>query len=87
MSEFKFRSGKHQGKTLEEVQRVDPSYIEWVKENQPNMLKPTIKYNVPAAKPVMPQPRKEPPEESEEGNGRLPENTDFLNQGPNGKLT
>jgi len=81
MDEFKFRSGKHEGKTIEEVERIDPGYLEWIRENKPQMLKPTIKRFVP---PVVHAPAKriEPPEESESGNGRLPENTDFLNQGP-----
>jgi len=70
-----FRTGKHAGKTLEEVQRIEPSYINWIKENRPEMLKekkqPTKSESGP----------KEVPEESEK-KYILPENTDFLNQGP-----
>lgn len=39
MSNFKFRTGKHKGKTLDWVEENDPSYIVWVEENRPEMLK------------------------------------------------
>lgn len=35
---FVLRSGKYQGMTYEWVSDNNPSYIEWLKENQPNML-------------------------------------------------
>ena len=38
---FVFRTGKYAGKTLEWVQKNNPMYLMWVKENQPNMLKET----------------------------------------------
>lgn len=85
----KFRSGKHAGKTVGEVMKLEPSYITWVKENQPAMLRPGMnqKYQ-PTAKPEVKQPRKEPPPDDEvEPKSSLVENTDFLNQGPHGKLT
>ena len=34
-----FRSGKYQGYTIEEVTRIAPWYIRWVKENRPEMLR------------------------------------------------
>jgi len=33
-----FRSGKYQGYTIEEVTRIAPWYIRWVKENRPEGL-------------------------------------------------
>ena len=40
--DFKFRTGKYQGMTYEWVCKHNPNYIEWVKENQPNMLKEKV---------------------------------------------
>ena len=34
-----FRSGKYQGCTIEEVTRIAPWYIRWVRENRPEMLR------------------------------------------------
>ena len=34
-----FRSGKYQGSTIEEVTRIAPWYIRWVRENRPEMLR------------------------------------------------
>jgi len=34
-----FRSGKYQGYTIEEVNRIAPWYIRWVRENRPEMLR------------------------------------------------
>ena len=34
-----FRSGKYQGYTIEEVTRIAPWYIRWVRENRPEMLR------------------------------------------------
>lgn len=39
MEGFIFRSGKHNGKTLEWVEEFDSNYLNWVKENRPEMLK------------------------------------------------
>ncbi len=42
--ELIFRSGKYKGKTLSWVQDNDPSYIVWIEENRPEMLKgPKVK--------------------------------------------
>lgn len=30
--------GKHKGKTIKEVLRVDPTYIEWAEKNIPHLL-------------------------------------------------
>ena len=84
----KFRSGKHVGKTVDEVLRIDPGYIEWVKENQPAMLKPSMnqKYQ-PQVKPEVKPIRKEPPPDDQVvPKTTLEENRDFLNQGPHGNL-
>jgi hypothetical protein len=37
-SDFKFRSGKYEGKTYAWVKKNNPQYIAWIKENQPKML-------------------------------------------------
>lgn len=73
-----FRSGKHAGKTLQEVQEIDPSYIAWVKENRPEMLKER-KVKEPA-QPKPSGPRIEPPEDSEVVQSSIQPNLDFLNQ-------
>ncbi len=39
MSKFKLRSGKHKDKTLDWVEENDPSYLVWVEEFRPEMLK------------------------------------------------
>jgi len=33
------RSGKYKGKTLEWVEEFDSNYLDWIKENRPEMLK------------------------------------------------
>jgi hypothetical protein len=33
-----FRSGKYQGYTVQEVAYSDPSYLQWVRINRPEML-------------------------------------------------
>jgi hypothetical protein len=84
----KFRSGKHVGKTVEEVLVIEPGYIDWVKENQPAMLRPSMnqKYQ-PQPKPEVKQPIKQPPPDNQVvPKTTLEENRDFLNQGPHGKL-
>jgi hypothetical protein len=82
MSEFVFRSGKHKGKSLQLVKKIDPGYVEWVRENQPKMLE---EYK-PKPKPTEPAPRREPPEDSEVPESSLKPNTNFWNEGPHGKL-
>jgi hypothetical protein len=37
------RSGKYKGKKWTDVQTYDKGYIEWVRENRPEMLKPLKK--------------------------------------------
>ncbi len=66
---FKFRSGKYQGLTYEWVCDNNPSYIEWVKENQPHMLleKITTVTNV---------------KETKQEFGKLAFNMNFENEGP-----
>jgi hypothetical protein len=36
---FKFRSGKYAGRTYEWVEDNDPSYLAWIVENRPEMLR------------------------------------------------
>jgi hypothetical protein len=38
---MKFRSGKYKGLDLDVVKRRDPRYVEWVRENRPEMLRAT----------------------------------------------
>jgi hypothetical protein len=85
----KFRSGKYEGMTVEDVMRIDIGYYEWVKENKPQMLKPNMNQMFqPKPKPDIKIERKEPPPDDEVvPKTSLVENTDFLNQGPHGKLT
>lgn len=80
MEAFKFRSGKYTGKTIEEIEIIEPGYIEWCKQNRPEMLRPTIKRFVPPAVHT-PIKRIEPPEESE-AKSSLENNLNFLNEGP-----
>jgi len=84
----KFRSGKYEGMTVEDVMRIDLDYYEWVKENKPMMLRPNMNQKFqPQAKPEVKIPRKEPPPDDEVvPKSSLVDNTDFLNQGPHGKL-
>lgn len=82
MSSFVFRSGKHKGKSLQLVQAIDPSYIVWVKENQPKMLEE----HKEKPKPKEPPPRREPPPDDEVKEETLKPNLNFLNEGPHGKL-
>ena len=68
---FKFRFGKHAGKTYAWVEENDPSYIDWAKKNAPNMLKE-------------PQPKAAPKTtvvKIEKLQGLQP-NTNFYNEGP-----
>ena len=64
----------HAGKTFSEVERTNPSYIEWAKKNAPNLLKESKPKN------VIPRERKEPKEDSEVVKSSLQPNLDFLNQ-------
>ena len=36
---MKFRSGKYAGLTVEHVKKIAPWYIQWVRENRPEMLR------------------------------------------------
>ena len=72
MSEFVFRSGKHKGKSLALVQKIDPDYVEWIRKNVPKMLEET--------KPKKEQAVKKEPIEGSAKFGKLEPNTDFLNQ-------
>jgi hypothetical protein len=41
--DFVFRSGKYQNKTYEFVSQVNPSYLDWVVENRPEMLREIVR--------------------------------------------
>jgi len=47
-----FRSGKWQGYSVGEICIKDPKYIQWVKENRPEMLKSHKKKLTPANKQI-----------------------------------
>ena len=36
---MKFRTGKYAGLTVDHVKKIAPWYIQWVRENRPEMLK------------------------------------------------
>jgi hypothetical protein len=36
---MRFRTGKYAGMTLDHVKKIAPWYIQWVRENRPEMLK------------------------------------------------
>jgi hypothetical protein len=42
---MKFRTGKYKGLDLDVVKRRDPRYVEWVRENRPEMLRATPTQN------------------------------------------
>ncbi len=48
--QFQLRTGKHTGKTIEWLQKNEPYYLAWIKENAPGMIKGA---NAPAPKPVI----------------------------------
>jgi len=80
---FIFQRGKYAGKSYGLVKKINPQYIEWCEENAPNLLKGKKQPEAPKEPAV----RKEPPsDEDAPPSGRLPDNIDFLNQGPHGKL-
>ena len=74
MSSFVFQKGKHKGKSLQLVEKIDPQYIVWAKENAPGLLKEWK----PTPKPA--PPRMEPPEDGEVVKSAMQPNLDFLNQ-------
>lgn len=47
---MKFRSGKYKGVSLETVKRINPGYVQWVRENRPEMLKNFNKKNLKQSK-------------------------------------
>lgn len=78
-----FRSGKHEGKSLELVKKIDPSYIAWCEINCPNILKEKksdAKQKTTSAKPQTPPVRKEVSEDSEVPPSSIQPNLEFLRQ-------
>lgn len=72
--DFKLRSGKFAGKTLEWLQNNESSYLSWVKENRPEMLKGADKPT-----PVAPISQKSVIVKS---NKTMSPNDNFFNEGP-----
>lgn len=54
---MRFRTGKYAGMTIEHVRKIAPWYIQWVRENRPEMLKERTQ-----KKSKEPSKRIEPPE-------------------------
>jgi hypothetical protein len=67
--DFKLRSGKFQGMTYEWVCDNHPSYISWVKDNQPNMLLEKVTTVIDV-------------KETKQEFGKLTPNMNFENEGP-----
>jgi hypothetical protein len=73
---FIFKYGKHKGKSVAWVDDNDPSYLIWVQENAPNLLKDTPKKVEPKpAEPKKVEFRKEPIK-------TMVPNMNFWNEGP-----
>jgi hypothetical protein len=67
---MRFRTGKYAGMTLEHVRKIAPWYIQWVRENRPEMLKDRS-----PSRPKAPPKRIEPPED--DGKYKIQPNLDF----------
>jgi hypothetical protein len=67
---MRFRTGKYAGMTLEHVKKIAPWYIQWVRENRPEMLRDRT-----PSKHKPPTERIEPPEV--DGKYRIQPNLDF----------
>lgn len=80
---FVFRTGRYVGKSVGLVKKINPGYIDWVKENQPKMLEEG------KSKPVAPRPAPkeivDPPEGGGTKSAVMTPNLNFFNEGPNGK--
>ena len=70
-----FRTGKYKGKSVDYVRRIAPWYIEWVRENRPEMLKRQAPTSSPSknSKELV-----EPPEE--DGKYRIQPNLDIASE-------
>ena len=66
---MRFRTGKYAGMTLEHVKKIAPWYIQWVRENRPEMLRERT-----SSKPKPPK-IVEPPED--DGKYKMQPNYDF----------
>tara|TARA_R110001592_G_scaffold206900_2_gene457630 strand:+ start:97 stop:318 length:222 start_codon:yes stop_codon:yes gene_type:complete len=71
---MKFRSGKYKGVDVETVKRMAPWYIQWVRENRPEMLRAS---NKPQPKPYKKPVYVDPPDIPREG--AIKPNYDFGN--------
>ena len=72
---FVFKKGKYAGITYGLVRRTNPSYIEWVKENAPGLLKEPQK-----KEPKTAPERIDPPISSGEKKSAIRPNLNFLNE-------
>ncbi|HWY35576.1 MAG TPA: hypothetical protein VNX68_13095 [Nitrosopumilaceae archaeon] len=72
---FVLKGGKYAGETYGSIKKKNPSYILWVHENAPNLLKE--KKVKPVAEKV------EPPEEGKKPPSAITPNHNFFNEGPN----
>lgn len=81
---FVLKKGKYAGKSIGLIKKINPSYLEWVKDNAPGMLKEKKKPKPP--EPSGPAQRREPPPDSEVVESSLKPNLNFFNEGPHGKL-
>lgn len=70
---FVLANGKHQGKTIGAIKKIEPSYITWAIKNAPGLLKPK-KAPIPAA------PRTEPLEESNPNRSAMQPNMNFFQE-------
>lgn len=51
---MRFRTGKYKGMTVDHVKKIAPWYIQWIRENRPEMLRDRpAKKPRPAAPPII----------------------------------
>lgn len=67
-----FSKGKHAGKTLEWVEKNEPSYVRWAKENAPGIIKESE-----PSKSTAPPKRIEPPADDEVPASAMKPNKNF----------
>jgi len=72
---FRFKKGKHAGRTIDWVQKNEPGYIRWAKENAPGLLKE------PTPKVLTPPRRIEPPADEHTYVSPIKPNLNFENEG------
>lgn len=75
-NEFVLRSGKHAGKTIGWLLNNQPSYLAWVQENRPEMLKGSDKKEEPKSLPKKEVKLRDEPIKT------ITPNMNFFNEGP-----